>query len=100
MRTLYIRHVPDEVAARLEKLAAQAGLPLSTFALQELTESARRAHNAELLKALPSLSIDHKTILEALQDSRAERLDAPLFTSDARLSKAPGLRCLVEVVEP
>lgn len=32
MRTLYIRHVPDEVAARLEKLAAQAGLPLSTFA--------------------------------------------------------------------
>jgi hypothetical protein len=41
MRTLYIRHVPDEVAARLEKLAAQAGLPLSTFALQELTEAAR-----------------------------------------------------------
>jgi hypothetical protein len=26
MRTLYIRHVPDEVAAGLEKLAAQAGL--------------------------------------------------------------------------
>jgi len=73
MRTLYIRHVPDEVAARLEKLAAQAGLPLSTFALQELTETARRADNAELLNALPSLSIDHKTILEALQDSRAER---------------------------
>lgn len=73
MRTLYIRHVPDEVAARLEKLAARAGLPLSTFALQELTESARRADNAELLNALPSLSIDRKTILEALQDSRAER---------------------------
>jgi predicted nucleic acid-binding protein len=91
MRTLYIRHVPDEVAARLEKLAAQAGLPLSTFALQELTESARRADNAKLLNALPSLSIDHKTILEALQDSRAERLDAPLCTSDARLSKAPGI---------
>jgi hypothetical protein len=46
MRTLYIRHVPDEVAARLEKLAAQAGLPLSTFALQELTEASRRADNA------------------------------------------------------
>jgi len=73
MRTLYIRHVPEEVAARLEKLAAQAGLPLSTFALQELTETARRADNAELLNALPSLSIDRKTILEALQDSRAER---------------------------
>jgi len=72
-RTLYIRHVPDDVAARLEKLAAQAGLPLSTFALQELTESARRADNAELLGALPSLPIDQGSILEALRDSRAER---------------------------
>jgi hypothetical protein len=73
MRTLYIRHVPDEVALRLEKLAAQAGLPLSTFALQELTETARRADNAELLKALPSLPIERASILEALSDSRAER---------------------------
>jgi hypothetical protein len=59
MRIRYIRHVPDEVAARREKLAARAGLPLSTFALQELTESARRADNAELLNALPSLPIEH-----------------------------------------
>ena len=48
MRTLYIRHVPDPVAEKLEKLASQAGVPLSTFALQELTETARRADNAEL----------------------------------------------------
>jgi hypothetical protein len=47
VRTLYIRHVPEEVAVRLERLAAQAGLPVSTFALQELTETARRADNAE-----------------------------------------------------
>jgi hypothetical protein len=73
MRTLYIRHVPDEVAAGLEKLAAQAGLPLSTFALQELTESARRADNVELLNSLPSVSIDRATILDALAESRAER---------------------------
>ena len=73
MRTLYIRHVPDAVAARLEKLAAQAGLPLSTFALRELTESARRADNAELLNALPSLPIERASILEALAESRAER---------------------------
>ena len=52
---------------------AQAGLPLSSFALHDRTETARRVDNAELLNALPSLSIDHKTILEALQDSRAER---------------------------
>lgn len=73
MRTLYIRHVPEEVAARLEKLAAQAELPLSTFALQELTECARRADNAELLASLPSLPIDRDSILEALSASRSER---------------------------
>jgi hypothetical protein len=72
MRTLYIRHVPDEVAARLEKLAAQAGLPLSTFALQELTEADWRADNAKLLKALPCLPIERASILEALSDSRVE----------------------------
>jgi hypothetical protein len=73
MRTLYIRHVPDEVAERLEKLAARAGLPLSTFALRELTESARRADNAELLSALPSLPIDRASLLEALGETRRER---------------------------
>ena len=72
IRTLYIRHVPDEVAARLEKLAAQAGLPLSNFALKELAESARRADNAELLNDLPSLSIERASILEALAHSRVE----------------------------
>ena len=41
-RTLYIRHVPDDVAERLERLASRAGSPLSTFALQELSETARR----------------------------------------------------------
>lgn len=73
MRTLYIRHVPDAVAERLEKLAGLAGLPLSTFALQELTETARRADNADLLAALPSHPIERNSILEALHASRDER---------------------------
>ncbi len=46
---------------------------MSTFALQELTESARRADNAELLNALLSLPMDRATILEALAESRTER---------------------------
>ena len=46
-RTLYIPHVPGEVAAR-------------------------RANNAELLQALPSAPIDISEILEALRQSRAE----------------------------
>jgi len=72
MRTLYIRHVPDAVAERLEKLAQKAGLPLSSFALQELTETARRADNAELLSTLSSQPIERSTILDALHASRDE----------------------------
>ena len=71
-RTLYIRHVPDAVAERLERLASRAGMPLSTFALQELSETARRADNADLLRALPSADLDSIEILEALRQSRAE----------------------------
>jgi hypothetical protein len=71
-RTLYIRHVPDDVAERLERLASRAGLPLSTFALQELSETARRADNAELLQVLPSAQLESGEILEALRQSRAE----------------------------
>ncbi len=41
--------------------------------LQALTESARRADNAELLNALPSLPIERASILEALAESRAGR---------------------------
>ena len=71
-RTLYIRHVPDDVAERLERLASRSGLPLSTFALRELCETARRADNADLLNALPSAPINPDTILEALRRIRAD----------------------------
>jgi hypothetical protein len=37
---------------------------------------------------------------DALYVALAEQLDAPLLTADARLAGAPGLRCLVEVLEP
>jgi predicted nucleic acid-binding protein len=37
---------------------------------------------------------------DALYVALAERLDAPLLTADARLSRAPGLRCPVELLEP
>lgn len=56
-----------------EQPKEQAGLSLSSFALQERNEPACRVDNGELLNALPSLSIDRKTSLEALWGSRAER---------------------------
>ena len=37
---------------------------------------------------------------DALYVALAERLHAPLLTADARLARAPGLRCPVELLEP
>jgi predicted nucleic acid-binding protein len=37
---------------------------------------------------------------DALYVALAEQLNAPLLTADARLARAPGLRCRVEVLEP
>ncbi len=53
-----MRNVPDEVADRLEELAARANVSLNTLVLWELQAAAQRAANAELLAALPHLGID------------------------------------------
>jgi predicted nucleic acid-binding protein len=36
---------------------------------------------------------------DALTVALAEQLDVPLLTADARLARAPGLRCVVELAE-
>jgi predicted nucleic acid-binding protein len=36
---------------------------------------------------------------DALYVALAEQLDTPLFTADARLARAPGLRCVMELAE-
>ncbi len=73
MRTLYLRNVPDDVIERLERLAAEAGLPLSSFAVRERAEASRRANAAELLAALPHLGVPSDEIvatLHAVRDAR------------------------------
>ena len=37
---------------------------------------------------------------DALYVALAEQLQAPLLTADARLMRAPGLRCCVELIKP
>jgi hypothetical protein len=44
-------------------------LLLSTFGLQNLTESARRADNAKLLGSLPFLPMDCHNILKAFNET-------------------------------
>jgi hypothetical protein len=73
MPTLYLHNVPDEVAERLERLATQAGLPLSVFAVRELTEASRRANAASQLAALPDLAVPADAIVAALGSERDER---------------------------
>jgi predicted nucleic acid-binding protein len=43
---------------------------------------------------------ENVTVYDASYVALAEQLDTTLVTADARLSKAPGLRCPVEVMTP
>ncbi len=73
MRTLYLRNVPDEVGERLERLAARAGMSISSFAVRELSMISRRADNEALLAGLPDLNIDADSIVEAIETARTQR---------------------------
>ena len=73
MKVLYLRNVPDDVAERLERLAAREGLSVSAFAVRELAGVAFRADNPALLAALPDLGVEAQTVVEDVAAGRAER---------------------------
>lgn len=73
MKTLYLRNVPDDVSLRLASLAAREGLSVSSFALRELTESARRADNPALLGELPDLDVPAMEVIADLAAGRSAR---------------------------
>lgn len=73
MKTLYLRNVPEEVGRRLELLAARQGLSVSSFAVRELSEVARRADNPALLGDLPDLAVSAEDVVVDLQAGRAGR---------------------------
>lgn len=73
MRTLYLRNVPDDVVERLERLAARDATSVGAVAVRELADVSRRADNAALLGTLPDLGIDVATIVEDVEDARAQR---------------------------
>jgi len=73
IRTLYLRNVPDDVGARLDRLAAREGLSVSAFATRELAVIARRADNPALLADLPDLSVDAKDIVADVEAGRTGR---------------------------
>lgn len=73
MRTLYLRNVPDEVVARLERLAARDATSVGAVAVRELAEVSRRADNPALLGSLPDFGVNAATILRDLDAGRADR---------------------------
>jgi len=73
MKTLYLRNVPDEVIARLERLAARDGTSVAAIAVRELAEVSRRADNPALLGALPDLGVEPIALVTHLDTGRAER---------------------------
>ena len=73
MKVLYLRNVPDEVAADLSDLAERAGMSLSAFAVQELTEVAARAQNRRLVADLPSVDLSVDDVVAAVEEGRAGR---------------------------
>ena len=73
MSTLYLRNVPDDLLARLRKLAARHGLSVSAMAVRELSQSTRWVDNAEVLGELGDLDIAVAAVIEALDEARSAR---------------------------
>lgn len=73
MKTLYLRNVPDEVAARLERLADREGMSVSALAVRELSAAAKRADNPALLADLPDFGVEAEDVLADLDAGRAGR---------------------------
>lgn len=73
MRTLYIRNVPDDVAARLEQLAAREGMSVNAFVVRELAVSARRADNRAILSDLPDIDVSMEEIVAIVREGRDAR---------------------------
>lgn len=99
--TLHAPHLIDaEVAQTLRKLAHRGELPpagaaRALWAWQRF--SVQRHASVEHLARAWSLR-DNVSAYDALYVALAESLDCSLITSDARLGRAPGVRCPVDVV--
>ncbi len=73
MRTLYLRNVPEDVVRRLQRLADRDGTSVGAVAVRELSDVSRRADNPALIGELPDLGIDTPTIVDGVEQERANR---------------------------
>jgi hypothetical protein len=73
MRTLNLRNVPDEVFARLERLAAVESISVNALAVRELADPSRRVDDVTLQDALPDSPVPRSVVVEALDSERGQR---------------------------
>jgi predicted nucleic acid-binding protein len=79
------------------------GKLLESQALQALSTASRLGLRRQPTRILWPRAWELRTNLsayDALYVALAEQLQAPLLTADARLARAPGLRCSVELIAP
>lgn len=98
---LHVPHLLDvEVTAALRRRVrlGQTDLGLATAAVTDLGELAALRWDHEPLLARAWELRDNVTVYDAVYVALAEALNAPLVTTDIRLSRAPGLNCSVEVL--
>ena len=98
---LHVPHLLDvEVTAALRRRVrlGQTDVEVATEVMADLADlAALRWDHEPLLRRIWELR-ENVTPYDAVYVVLAEMLDAPLITSDARLSRAPGLNCRVEVL--
>lgn len=70
MKTLYLRNVPDDVAAALEELAERESMSVSALAVRELKDAVAFRANADLLVSLPDLRVDLDDVVDAVRAGR------------------------------
>ena len=94
--------IDAELLSVLRRLALTGKL-LESQALQALTTAGRLGLRRQPTRILWPRAWELRTNLsayDALYVALAEQLQAPLLTADARLARAPGLRCSVELIAP
>ena len=94
--------IDAELLSVLRRLALTGKL-LESQALQALSTASRLGLRRHATRSLWPRAWELRTNLsayDALYVALAEQLQAPLLTADARLARAPGLRCSVELIAP
>lgn len=98
---LHAPHLLDvEVASALRRRVrlGQTDLRRATGALSDLADLAALRWDHEPLLGRVWALRENLTAYDASYVALAEALDIPLVTTDARISRAPGLTCPVEVL--